>query len=48
MTTQFNCVAMGVFIESMNYANNILIIAIYEPPNSLVREFNIELETIPG
>ena len=46
MSNQYNYIAIEITKESINYTKNLIVIAIYRPPNSLIKKFDIELENI--
>ena len=46
MSKQFNCIAIEILKESINHTKNLIVVVIYRPPNSSIKDFNIELERV--
>lgn len=46
LPSQYNCIAIEVLAENINIDRNIIVISMYRPPNTSVKDFNLELNDI--
>ena len=46
LKSDYNCVAIELIGKQINFKNNVIIISIYRPPNTTIKDFNNEIEII--